>query len=167
MRKFILSALLVIVTLVFTSCSWEKVVEEDRLVKETKEEAEQFFEYLKNEEADNLSSLFCDEKQNEHDLDTEWKHFFDQLNDKFVSYDNIETMVTQRSVYDGKIERLDVSVTFTNIKMKSGKEYRKMGYYKIVKSDVFPEKIGIGTVKLTLSNDDEELKQIGVGSDQK
>ena len=82
MKQFKISTILLIILLAFTSCSWEKVIEEDRLVNETKEEAEQLFEYLKNEDVENLSSLFCQKQQNEHDLSTEWKEFYSELDDK-------------------------------------------------------------------------------------
>ena len=45
MKNFRLSAILVIVLFVFTSCGLKTIKDEDRMVKETKEEAEQLFEY--------------------------------------------------------------------------------------------------------------------------
>ena len=166
MKNFRLSAILVIVLFVFTSCGLKTIKDEDRMVKETKEEAEQLFEYLKNEDVENLSSLFCQKQQNEHDLSAEWKEFYSELDDKILSYDNLSTMVTQRSVKDGQITLLVIKVTFKNITMESGKTYEEMGYSTDVRDNVFPEEEGIGVFALTLEKNDDGYKQLAVGADR-
>ena len=163
MKNFRLSAILVIVLFVFTSCGLKTIKDEDRMVKETKEEAEQLFEYLKNEDIENLSSLFCQKKRDEHDLKNECEEFFEELDDKFVSYEKLETMVTQRTCYHGEIELMVVSVKFKNITMQSGKTYEEINYYTDTRNTNRPEKEGIGALGLIIGENEDGWIQLTIG----
>ena len=153
MRYFRLSAILVIVLFVFTSCSWEKVAEEDRLVKEAKDEAEQIFDYLKEEDISSLSTLFSENQRKNYDLEKEWNNFFEQIDGKFLSYEDVSFEENRRTFADNKLTYLVVRIEFKNIKTDTGRIYEKMGYSKTLKSEYDSNNEGISGFSLRKERD--------------
>jgi len=157
MRYFRLSAILVIVLFVFTSCSWEKVVEEDRLVNETKEEAKQVFEYLKEEDTSSLSNFFSQKALSDCNPE-EWKIFLEQINGKIIDYETIETFENRRTFSDGNLTYLLLRIEFKNVKTDTGQVYEKMRYSKTAKCDSDPDKEGINWLELMIDGNEKTIK---------
>ena len=157
MRYFRLSAILVIVLFVFTSCSWEKVAEEDRLVKEAKEEAEQIFDYLKEEDISSLSSLFSENQRKNYDLEKEWKTFFEQINSKIIDYETIDVFESQRTFSDDNLSYLLLRIEFKNVKTDSGQIYKKIRYSKTARCISDSDKEGVNWVELIIDGDQKSI----------
>ena len=165
--KLLLALIITIISvLVCSSCGLKTIKEEDQMVIETKEEAVQLFEYLKTKDTENLSLLFSQKKQAEHDLIKELKEFYEELDDNFVSYESLETMTTHRSCYNDEIELMEISVIFKNVKMESGKQYEKLSYCKTSRNINRPETEGIDILGLKIGEDENGWIQLTVGDEK-
>ena len=167
MRYFRLSAILVIVLFVFTSCGWEKVKEENKLLNEAKEETSVFFEYLKNEDIESLSNLFSKNKKDTHNLNEEWKSFFEEIDGKITDYDKMAFTETLKNVSKGEITYLVIQAEFKNVKTDTGQVYSEMEYSKIIKSNHDNSSEGIATFTLWKEADKYDNPFIIGGNDSK
>lgn len=117
-----------------------------------KKEAEEIFEYIKNEDINSLVALFSDDVKNTHDLEQEWKRFFVKIDGKVVSYEKItfpgEGMGVDK---DGNIYDSHLSINYNNVKTDKGTVYEQFGYYQTRIDTKKPEREGINlfTVQLT------------------
>jgi len=154
-RKIIKTISFVFISmLLLTSCD-DKVKEESLLCKEAKEEADQVFEYLKEEDIQSLSELFSPNKQTTYNLEAEWKSFFESLDGKIKDYDCLKFDEAQRTFSDGKLYYLTVNVEFTNIETETGHIYEELSYSKILKSDSNNDEEGIWGVSFVNGRDEK------------
>ena len=111
-----------------------------------KPDAEQIFEYIKNEDIDSLCDLFSPEVKKTHDLEKEWKEFFEKMDGKAVSYKKIsfpnEGVGTDK---DGEVYKMHVAVNYNNLKTDKGTVYKQFGYQHIRVSKSDPDLEGLLT----------------------
>ncbi len=126
-----------------------------------KPEAEQIFEYLKDEDIDSLCELFSPEVSKTHDIKSEWKYFFSHLDGDLVSYKKISYPNEGLGVdKDGEVYDSHVSVNYKNAKTDTGKVYSEFGYYRVQVSRDNPDSVGITTFTML---DPDTGKWITVG----
>ncbi len=130
--------------------------EDTQLCKEAKEEAQQVFEYIKDEDIDNLSSLFNAKTRENKNLKESWENFFEQTQGIITEYDKLEVMETQRTYSKGELTFLVLRIKYTNVKTDTGEIYEEMMYYKTAKCNHAPDKEGISWFTLQISKNDKE-----------
>ena len=117
-----------------------------------KKEAEEIFEYIKNEDIPSLVAFFSDDVKDTHDLEHEWKRFFEKIDGKVVSYDSISFPGEGMGVdKDGNIYDSHLSINYNNVKTDTGAVYEQFGYYQTRIDTKKPDRQGINlfTVQLT------------------
>ncbi len=120
-----------------------KIINDDPKTGE-REYAEQVFEYLKNEDIDSLCELFAPDVSAHHNLESEWKHFFDQLDGKIVSYKGLEYPGEGLGKdKDGEVYDSHISVNYAEVKTDNGTVYEEFGYYHVKVSRDDPDSVGL------------------------
>ena len=141
------SALVLCVLMSFQifGCALLKNVQNDPKKLE-KPDAEQIFEYIKNEDIGSLCGLFSQKVKKEHDLEKEWEEFFDKMDGKADSYKKLsfpnEGVGTDK---DGEVYKMHISVNYDSMKTDKGTVYENFGYYRerVLRDD--PEAEGLST----------------------
>ena len=163
-KSFKLFFLMLICIFILSGCGIENVMEETRLCKEAKEEKDSVFEYLKNEDAKSLSELFSQNEKESHNLEEEWKTFFDEVDGKFVDFDDSSFTEIRRTFSEGKLTFLVVQAQFKDVKTDTGHIYETITYSKTLKSehDINDEGIdGFSLCKGTDENNDLIMLYVG------
>ncbi len=116
-----------------------------------KQEAADIFEYIKNEDTKSLVALFSDDVKNTHNLDREWKEFFEKIDGKVVSYDSISFPGEGMGVdKDGNIYDSHLSINYNNVKTDTGAVYKQFGYYQTRIDTKKPNRQGINLFTVQL-----------------
>lgn len=109
-------------------------------------DAEQIFEYIKNEDIGSLCGLFSPEVKKSHDLEKEWQEFFERMDGKAESYKSIsypnEGVGKDK---DGEVYKMHISVNYNDVKTANGTVYKEFGYYRVRVSKSEPETEGLTT----------------------
>ena len=157
-KKMVTTILVIFISLILLcGCGIEKVQEETRLCKEAKKEGIQFFEYLKEEDASSLSSLFSEEVVSDYNLEEEWKTFFEQINSKIIDYETIDVFESQRTFSDDNLSYLLLRIEFKNVKTDSGQIYKKIRYSKTARCISDSDKEGVNWVELIIDGDQKSI----------
>lgn len=112
--------------------------------KSEQEYAEMVFEYIKNEDIDNLCKLFSPKIRASHDLEKEWEEFFDHMDGKMVSYKSLK--YPNEGIgkdENGEVYKEHYSVNYEGAKTSTGKVYKEIGYYHEVVNKKDPESEGM------------------------
>ena len=97
-------------------------------------------------------AFFSDDVKDTHDLEHEWKRFFEKIDGKVVSYDSISFPGEGMGVdKDGNIYDSHLSINYNNVKTDTGAVYEQFGYYQTRIDTKKPDRQGITlfTVQLT------------------
>ena len=138
-----------------SGCGISADLERTNPKKLAKKEAEQIFEYVKNEDIDSLVELFSEDVKKTHNLESEWKDFFDHIDGKVISYKSISFPGEGMGVdKDGNIYDSHLSINYSKVKTDKGTVYDQFGYYQTRINTAHPEKEGINlfTVQLIDEN---------------
>ena len=130
-----------------------------------RKEAEQIFEYLKNEDIASLTALFSQDAKDNHDLEKEWKDFFSRIDGKFTGYGGISFPGEGMGVdKEGVIYDSHLSINYNDSVTDTGAVYTQIGYYqtRINTADPRIEGINIFTVMIP-GKDGEKGEYITVG----
>lgn len=120
-----------------------KIINDDPKTGE-REYAEQVFEYLKNEDIDSLCELFAPDVRSKHNLENEWKIFFEHMDGKIVSYKGLEYPGEGlEKDKDGEVYDSHISVNFAGVKTDNGTVYEEFGYYHVKVSGDDPDSVGL------------------------
>lgn len=120
-----------------------KIINDDPKTGE-REYAEQVFEYLKNEDIDSLCELFAPDVRSKHNLEYEWKIFFEHMDGKIVSYKGLEYPGEGlEKDKDGEVNDSHISVNFAGVKTDNGTVYEEFGYYHVKVSGDDPDSVGL------------------------
>ncbi len=126
-------------------CALMKITQNDPKKLE-KPDAEQIFEYIKNEDTDSLCALFSPEVKKSHDLEKEWQEFFERMDGKAESYKSIsypnEGVGKDK---DGEVYKMHISVNYNDVKTANGTVYKEFGYYRVRVNKSDPEAEGLST----------------------
>ncbi len=147
-------ALIFISIFILSGCGVKKIMEETRLSKEVEKESTQVFDYLKNEDIESLSELFCQNKKDESDLNEKWQVFFDEIDGKIISYDKYSCEENMRTFYKGELTYLVLTVKYSNVKTNTGKIYEQLTYTTTAKDSNNSLKEGVSNFILFLGKDD-------------
>jgi hypothetical protein len=136
-----------------------------------RKEAEQIFEYLKNEDIASLSALFSQEAKDNHDLEKEWKDFFSRIDGKLTGYGGISFPGEGMGVdKEGVIYDSHLSINFNDSVTDTGTVYKDLGYYqtRINTADPRTEGINVFTVKIPGKdgNNGEYITVGGIGGQE-
>jgi hypothetical protein len=121
-----------------------------------KERCEELLEYLGNDDAEGLKSMFCNEIASSDNLDRQILDVMDFFEGKVISSHPIVS--SERSVRDGKTI-LKISSHIEEIVTDSGKTYDIM-FYSHLTNSYDEDKVGIS--KLYIKSDDGEDCTVGV-----
>lgn len=126
-------------------------------------EAEQIFEYLKNEDVDNLIPLFSEEVKEKYDLEKEWQDFFDAIDGKIVEYKDLSFPGEGMGIdQDGNIFDSHLSVTFNNLVTDKGVVYENFGYYQVRINTANPRSEGINVFSFKVPETQSEYIIVGL-----
>lgn len=125
-----------------------------------RKEAEQLFEYLKNEDIDSLIELFPEAVRSAHDLEAEWQAFFERIDGKLISYDGISFGAEEKSVKDGELYYSTLVVDFNNVATDTGAVYKVMGYQQTRVNTADPEAEGINVFELAFFGDNDMIDEV-------
>lgn len=139
--------------LVMTSCSSDRFMSAGVV---GKERCEELLEYLGNDDAEGLKSMFCNEIASSDNLDRQILDVMDFFEGKVISSHPIVS--SERSVRDGKTI-LKISSHIEEIVTDSGKTYDIM-FYSHLTNSYDEDKVGIS--KLYIKSDDGEDCTVGV-----
>ena len=96
-----------------------------------RQEAEDIFKMLLEEDIDGLSKLFSKDAGKGHDIDKEWEAFFSKIDGKLVSYSGISFPGEGMGVdKDGTICDSHLSVNYGDVTTDNGTVYKNFGYYQ-------------------------------------
>ena len=119
--------------------------------KQEKADAEQIFEYLKEEDIDSLCELFSPEVRKTHSLKSEWKYFFKKLDGNVVSYKKLQYQNEGYGVdKDGEVYDSHFSVNYSGVKTDNGTVYKQFGFYhvRVNKNDPDSEGLQVFTMQI-------------------
>ncbi|WP_034450330.1 DUF5104 domain-containing protein [Butyrivibrio sp. AE2032] len=139
------------------SCSFvERVVDKVKNdpKKLEKADAEQIFEYLKNEDIESLCALFSPEVKKHHNLELEWEIFFDNLDGNLVSYKSLSYPGEGGSTdKNGEVIDSHISVNYNGVTTDTGTQYKEFGYYhvRVNRNDPDSEGLTVFTMQLPVS----------------
>jgi len=154
-QKFSITMLLLCISMFLLSgCGVNKVIEETRLCEEAKAEGEQVFEYLKNEDIESLSDLFCQNKKDSANLEEKWQVFFDAIDGKIISYDKYSCEENMRTFSKGELTYLVLAIKYSNIKTDTGKIYEYLTYTTTAKNSNSNLDEGVSNFILLQGKDD-------------
>ena len=143
-KKTALIAFMLILGLVITGCGSEADLEKTNPKKLARKEAEDIFEYIKDEDIDSLVDLFAEDVKKSHDLKKEWEEFFEKMDGKAVSYGGISFPGEGMGVdKDGNIYDSHLSINYNKVKTDTGTVYQEFGYYQTRIDTKHPEREGI------------------------
>ena len=136
----------------FVGCSIFEGSDPERNAKRlARKEAEEIFKMLQEEDIEGLSALFAEDSRKYHDIEAEWKNFFDHIDGKIVSYSGISFPGEGMGVeQDGVIYDSHLSINYNNVETDNGTVYKDFGYYqtRIDTKDPELEGINVFTVKI-------------------
>lgn len=122
-------ALSLIAAIIFAiSVSGCYIGSDGKLRRKEHKQAVQVFKYLKKEDISALSKLFAERTDDQCDLEEEWEVFFDEVDGRIVSYDDLQVSVIERWDDHWKITRALLQVTFRNVKTDEGVVYDEIVY---------------------------------------
>lgn len=129
-----------------------------------KKEAKKYFEYLKNQDIQNLCKLFSQNVQNSHDLEKEWTEFFESIDGNIVSYKRITYLGEEVNVDDYKVSYSDIVIRFEDVKTDKGKFYERIDYRELRVDISCPEAEGISIFSILIPAKNEKgFQEVNVG----
>lgn len=165
--KTILTSLATSFCLLLTACgaahdeAWYEKHDPKKLAKE---ESEEIFEYLMNEDIESLCELFSDDVKGSHDLEAEWKDFFDHIDGNIVSYDGLSFPGEGLSIdKDGVVYDSHLNIRFNNVATDTDKTYPAIGYYQTRINTAHPISEGINVFSLKKKDEGVIVDDIVVG----
>ena len=156
--------LMVLISVLFTSCGIKKIQDETRLSKEVEKESTQVFDYLKNEDIKSLSDLFCQNQKDNSDIEEKWKIFYESIDGKILAYDKLSCTETMRTFSDGKLTYLVFRIEYSDVKTDTGRIYEKLIYSTTAKDIDDSNEEGISNFIL-LQGEDENGYPIAITVD--
>ena len=129
-----------------------------------KKDAKVYFEYLKKKDIHSLNKLFSSDVQKIHDLEKEWKAFFDAIDGNIVSYEKISYLGAEVSVDDYKVTYSDIVIRFEGVKTDTGKIYERIDYRQKRVDVTHPESEGISIFSLAIPAENVKgFQEVNVG----
>ena len=118
-----------------------------------RKEADEIFEYIKAEDIPSLVDYFSQDVKDTHDLEQEWKVFFEKLDGKVVSYDSVSFPGEGMGVdKDGNIYDSHLSINYNKVKTDTGAVYDQFGYYQTRIDTKKPDREGVNLFTVQLEN---------------
>ena len=128
-------------------------------VTKEKQQAEDVFNYLKDNDVEGLKSLFCDKIiESSEDLDDQIKEAMDFFGEKIVSYENISAGAGESFTRDGKTVELSATPRIKGIITDTGEKYEVFFNTYIIYTD-YEDRVGIS--QLTIKSDDGRKCVVG------
>lgn len=159
--KKIITILLLVLSLLLTSCSDNPIAKKKKI----KKTAEKVMEAIIDEDDKDLLKFFTSDIQDYHRTKTmsEIQQAFDFIDGKVVSYD-YQQGGEMETVEDGKIKYYHCYLEFTNVKTDTDSIYTIECTYHYI-WDKKPEQEGIAKIIIFKDNDRENQVQIGQNYD--